>query len=76
MLKEATITALNVNSTEAAQLLGISRTKFLDHVRQGLAPAGFKIGGRRLWRRAEIIAWNEAECPPRDAWEKQRSAKA
>jgi predicted DNA-binding transcriptional regulator AlpA len=39
----------------------------------GRMPAPIRIGGRPMWRRAEIDAWLEAGAPPRDEWEARRA---
>ena len=30
----------------------------------GKMPFGLKLGGMRRWRRAELMAWLQAGCPP------------
>jgi predicted DNA-binding transcriptional regulator AlpA len=36
---------------------------------RGRLPAPVYVGGSRRWRRAEIVAWVAAGCPPRERWE-------
>ena len=40
----------------------------------GRLPAQVYVGGSRRWRRAEIVAWVAAGCPPRERWEEMRTA--
>jgi predicted DNA-binding transcriptional regulator AlpA len=42
----------------------------------GRLPAQVYVGGSRRWRRAEIVAWVAAGCPPRDQWEQTRTTGA
>ena len=35
----------------------------------GRIPAPVRIGSRPRWRREEILAWVQAGCPDRQAWE-------
>lgn len=39
----------------------------------GRIPAPIQLGGRQVWRRAEIDSWLEAGAPPRDEWEARRA---
>jgi predicted DNA-binding transcriptional regulator AlpA len=45
-----------------------------DHA-AGRIPAPVKLGGRTLWRVAELRAWVEAGCPDRRTWEALRRSK-
>ena len=40
----------------------------------GRLPAQVYVGGSKRWRRAEIVAWVAAGCPPRARWEEIRTA--
>jgi hypothetical protein len=34
----------------------------------GLNPAGLKIGGAKMYRTAELVAWVRNGCPRRSEW--------
>ena len=57
----------------AAQFLCISRAHLMRLVASGRAPAGVKLGTRRIFPRAELAAWLAAGCPVR--WEAIRRAE-
>lgn len=58
-----------VTATQAARLLGMSRSTFYSLDRDGLIPAGVQFAslGRR-WRVDELRAWEAAGFPDRDSW--------
>jgi predicted DNA-binding transcriptional regulator AlpA len=43
---------------------------------RGLLPAGFRLGNRRRWSRAEIDAWIAAGAPPQKEWQARQQARA
>lgn len=47
-------------------VLPICKRSWWNLVNSGRAPAGFKLGGRRLWDVAELKRWVAADCPRRD----------
>ncbi len=49
-------------------MCGIATVTFRRWDSAGRIPQGIKIGGARVWRRAELIAWIEAGMPPREKW--------
>jgi len=66
---------LLVDARAASHLIGIGRTLFLTMDQSGrLGPMSVKFGRRRLWRRAELMAWVEAGCPARTRWLAMREA--
>jgi predicted DNA-binding transcriptional regulator AlpA len=58
---------------EAAALCGVGRTTWHTKQAKGEAPAPIKAMGKRRWRRAELLAWIEAGCPPRREWDARRA---
>jgi predicted DNA-binding transcriptional regulator AlpA len=42
----------------------------------GRIPAPVRIGSRPRWRREEILAWVQAGCPDRRAWELLKAGKS
>ena len=67
--KRKPIEALLLSATEAAKLLGITRSH-LDslHSSGRIGPKPIKLGRRSLWSRKEMEAWVDAGCPARVKW--------
>ncbi len=59
---------LAVGRRGAAGLCGVSVRSWDRAVSSGLAPRPVRIGGRVLWVVAELRAWLECGCPPRERW--------
>lgn len=59
---------LMVAACVAAELIGISRTTFWRLHSEGKVPSPIRFGRATRWRRAELVAWVRAGCPPRDKW--------
>lgn len=62
--------SLLLDAREAATLLGISRSKFLDLDKQGLLPRPIYLGRSVRWSRADLDAWIAAGAPKREEWER------
>lgn len=60
---------LLVDARAAAALRGVSRSMWWSLHAAGRVPIPVRLGRRTLWRAAELAAWIEAGCPPRDRWE-------
>lgn len=58
---------LSANGT--AQLLGVSRSYVFELDATERLPAAVRLGRRRLWSSAELLAWAEHGCPRRAVWE-------
>jgi predicted DNA-binding transcriptional regulator AlpA len=61
--------ALLVPASVAAGLCGVSTRSWWRADAAGRIPMAVKLGGRKLWRVAELRAWTQANCPPRDQWQ-------
>ena len=59
---------LLVKRRGAAKLTGFSLPTWDRMSAAGHNPAGFKVGGARVYRVAELEAWVRAQCPPRNDW--------
>ncbi|MFM9957264.1 MAG: helix-turn-helix transcriptional regulator [Phycisphaerales bacterium] len=59
--------------TELAHLLGVSRSMLWKLHSSGRLPLPIRLGRSTRWRRAEVLAWLEAGCPDRAAWQARRS---
>ena len=66
---------LVVDAKGLATLLtcGVRTVRTLDAA--GKLPTPLRLGGRVVWRRAEIKAWVAAGCPDRAAWEAIKAAR-
>lgn len=65
----APLPRLAVGAGEAAAMLGIGRTLFLQGDRTGeIGPVALRIGGRRLWSVEELAEWVRHSMPPRSRW--------
>ena len=62
--------ALLIDRGAVAQLLGRSIRSIGRDDSAGRLPRPVTIGGSKKWKRAEIVAWIDAGCPPRSKWEK------
>ena len=66
---------LAVSGPEAARLVGVSSRHWARLDARGLAPAGVRLGRRRVWTLEELRAWLAAGCPSRDSWDALREAR-
>ena len=76
-LHEQAISPL-LNAREAATLCNLGISTWWRYLSAGKVPAPVRIGASVRWRREELHAWMEANCPPREKWEamsKGRSGK-
>ena len=71
--QEACSQALLLSDTEAAALLGSSRSHFRNMHRLGNCPAPIKFGRSTKWRKAELIDWINEGSPPRHRWHWNRN---
>jgi len=58
-----TIEPLLLNAEQAAQLLGIGRSKFYSLHNAGLLPLPVSLGGCVRWDRRDLTAWLSARNP-------------
>lgn len=65
---------LALGAAAAAAAIGVSRRHWLALADSGRAPAGLRLGRRRLWPAEELRAWVAAGCPPRARWDALRQA--
>jgi len=60
---------LLVDADGVAVMLGVSRRTVYSMQSTGeLGPMALTVGGRKLWRTAELSAWVAAGCPHREVW--------
>ena len=59
---------LLLRAAEAARLCAVSKVSWHRWDSAGKIPQGLKIGGAKVWRRAELEAWILAGTPPREKW--------
>ena len=60
--------SLLLRAAEASRLCAVSKVSWHRWDSAGRIPQGLKIGGAKVWRRAELIAWIEAGTPCREKW--------
>ena len=61
--------SLLLRAAEASRLCAVSKVSWHRWDSAGRIPQGLKIGGAKVWRRAELIAWIEAGTPNRTKWQ-------
>ena len=60
---------LLIPASGVAQLLSVSTRQVWNmHATGMLGPLPIRLGGRTLWRAAELQAWVESGCPRREQW--------
>jgi predicted DNA-binding transcriptional regulator AlpA len=59
---------LLIGREELLSLLGISRAHLSRLLRRGAVPLPIRLGRSCRWSRADILAWVQAKCPPREKW--------
>lgn len=74
--REAAGATLLVNAQEAARLCGLSARTWRRWGEQGIVPAPVLLGAEKRWKRAELEAWVDADCPCREEWERRKSGAA
>lgn len=60
---------LAIQAREVGRLLGVSLRQIWRLNSTGKLPKPVRLGGSVRWRRDEIIAFLEAGCPDREAWD-------
>ena len=55
-------------SAEAAKLCGVSVRSWYTWDQLGKIPKPVRIGRKLFWRRDELLAWIDQECPQRSDW--------
>ncbi len=60
--------SLVLSDQQAAGLFGCSRSHWRAMQKLGQVPAPIKIGRNTRWRRAELVDWLNANCPPQHKW--------
>jgi predicted DNA-binding transcriptional regulator AlpA len=60
---------LLVGRIDAARLCGTSPRTWDRLASSGRTPRPVRLGGRPLWRLAELAEWISAGCPDRDTWD-------
>ena len=60
--------SLLLRAAEAARLCAVSKVSWHRWDSAGRIPQGLKIGGAKVWRRAELEAWILAGTPCRERW--------
>ena len=61
--------SLLVGRIEAALLCGVSTASWDRLTSSGRTPNSIRLGGRVLWRRADLASWIRLGCPDRQAFQ-------
>ena len=64
-----------INDRQLAERLGVCRASIWRLLSAGRLPEPIRLGRNVRWRENEITDWINADCPPRDKWEWEGSAK-
>jgi predicted DNA-binding transcriptional regulator AlpA len=67
---------LQVPSTVAARMAGVSRATWWRLHAAAKTPAPTKLGGKVFWNKAELEVWIAARCPDRRTWEAMRGKRS
>ena len=59
------IEPLMISASDAALLIGVSRSKWYELYNSGRTPLPLKIDRRSLWRVSDLRKWVESGCRPR-----------
>ncbi len=62
---------LLLSGSEAASLLGLSRSAFYRLNLTGTVPRAIRFGRLKKWSRSALVAWVDAGCPAREEWERR-----
>jgi len=60
---------------EASSFCRTSKPTWYRLAREGKIPDGLRIGSRLFWRKQDLVEWIQADCPPKEQWNKQRKGK-
>lgn len=66
--------AILIDTAALAALLGTTDRNLRRLMAAGRLPAPVLVGRRKRWRRKEVEAWVDADCPARARWEAIRKA--
>jgi len=73
--KVLAVPPLLLDAKQAAKLLGISRSHFLELHQMGQIPVPVRLGRSVRWRVTELKAWVSAGCPSQERWKLRRTER-
>ncbi len=62
-----------LTARQVGKVLQCGESTVRERDRKGLLPQPIRVGGSLQWRRDELKAWIEADCPPREVWNRDRN---
>ena len=64
---------LLLGATQAARMLGVSRSEFYQLDATGMLPSPIRWGAKKKkrWPTTRLRRWADANCPRREIWEKR-----
>jgi predicted DNA-binding transcriptional regulator AlpA len=71
----AAVEPLLLPAQEAAALCAVGEASWWRYQSAAKVPAPVKLGGRTLWRRADLELWIELGCPNRAVFEAELKAR-
>jgi len=74
ILKATTTDQVLLTAGEAAEMFKCTSRTWRQWDAQGKIPQPIRIGRNIYWRNDELLEWIEADCPPRQLWQKIRKA--
>lgn len=60
--------SLLLRAEEAARLCGISQVTWRRWDASARTPPSYRVGGARLWRRADLVSWIADGMPDQKKW--------
>jgi excisionase family DNA binding protein len=52
----------SLTASQVAERIGVCDATLYRMLAAGTAPVSYKIGARRYWREADVLAWLETSC--------------
>jgi predicted DNA-binding transcriptional regulator AlpA len=69
MLKKSNMNEqILLSSTQSARLTGVTLRTWYSWDALGKIPKPIRIGKKLFWKRDELFAWIDANCPKRENW--------
>ncbi|MDR1052988.1 MAG: helix-turn-helix domain-containing protein [Planctomycetaceae bacterium] len=62
-----------LSSTQSTKLIGVTQRTWYSWDALGKIPKPIRIGKKLFWKRDELFAWIDANCPKRENWNYAKS---
>ena len=67
-MKQTKVEPSLLSTSQAAALVGVKIRTWYTWDRLGFVPKPVKISKKLFWRREELLAWIDEDCPKREDW--------